>query len=96
MLSLFSSLANAILTGKICMSTLQAALPVLLFSRETEAQTACPPSTLQLHGGTDADFAPPIGYMQKILLPTLRRLWGLKIEDQVSYQAFSCGLPLWP
>jgi RNA 3'-terminal phosphate cyclase (ATP) len=31
-------------------------------------------STLTLRGGTDASFAPPIGYLQHVLLPTLQRL----------------------
>lgn len=33
-------------------------------------------STLTLRGGTDASFAPPIGYLQLVLLPTLQRLMG--------------------
>lgn len=33
-------------------------------------------STLTLRGGTDASFAPPIGYLQHVLLPTLQRLLG--------------------
>jgi len=31
-------------------------------------------SSLTLKGGTDAAFAPPIGYLQHVFLPTLRRL----------------------
>ena len=69
---------------KIRSTDLQAALPALLFTGGTEADSASLPSTLQLYGGTDAEFAPPVGYMQKILLPTLRRLWGLDIADQVN------------
>lgn len=33
-------------------------------------------SCLTLCGGTDASFAPPIGYLQHVLLPTLQRLLG--------------------
>ena len=43
-------------------------------------------SQLNLRGGTDAAFAPPIGYLQHILAPTLQRLLphgiGLSIELQ--------------
>ena len=62
---------------------LQAALPVLLFTTGSVVDESSLSSTLQLYGGTDAEFAPPVGYMQKILLPTLRRLYGLEISDQV-------------
>ena len=65
---------------------MQAALPALLFARQVdgEASSVREPSLLTLHGGTDAEFAPPVGYMQKILLPTLRRLWAIDVEDQVA------------
>ena len=66
------------------------ALPVLLFAEDREdKQQSSSSSLLQLYGGTDADFAPPVGYLQRVLLPTLRRLWGLEIEDQVSSRYFN-------
>ncbi|KAF8065648.1 hypothetical protein HT031_003249 [Scenedesmus sp. PABB004] len=58
-------------TAGSCTLLVQQALPVLLF--------ASPPSTvstLTLRGGTDAAFAPPIGYVEHVLLPSLRRLLG--------------------
>ena len=34
-------------------------------------------TTLVLKGGTDADMAPPIDYLTKVFVPTMRRLFGL-------------------
>lgn len=65
-------------------SLLQVALPVLLYSRAAEGDLSPrTESCLHLHGGTDAEFAPPADYLRRVLLPTLRRLWGLEIEDKV-------------
>ena len=38
---------------------------------------------LELRGGTDAPMAPSIGYLQHVLLPVLRRLFGLTLDLQV-------------
>lgn len=38
---------------------------------------------VDLRGGTDAAMAPPVGYMQQILLPTLRRLFNIDITERV-------------
>lgn len=35
---------------------------------------------LALRGGTDAAMAPPYGYTQHVLLPMLRRNFGLKLD----------------
>ena len=40
-------------------------------------------SVLELRGGTDAPMAPSIGYLQHVLLPVLRRLFGLTLDLQV-------------
>ena len=40
-------------------------------------------STLLLKGGTDADMAPPVAYLQQVLVPTLCRLCELHIQAQV-------------
>lgn len=40
-------------------------------------------SLLQLGGGTDAAMAPPLGYLQHVLLPTLSRLFGITADLQV-------------
>lgn len=66
---------------------------MLLFAHGSKIsrETPCTPNVLRLRGGTDAAFAPPVGYMQKILLPTLRRLWGVEIADQVNFKLWSLG-----
>ncbi|KAG6889791.1 hypothetical protein C0992_004209 [Termitomyces sp. T32_za158] len=52
---------------------LQIALPLLLFS----PAPGTPPSILTLLGGTNATLAPQIDYSQRVLLPFLRRHFGL-------------------
>ena len=63
-----------------CSASVQAALPCLLFASPTGGRDV---STLDLRGGTDAAFAPPVGDMQHILLPTLRRLLDIDVTDKV-------------
>ncbi len=36
---------------------------------------------MTLRGGTDAEMAPPVDYLMKVLVPTLRRLLGLESLD---------------
>lgn len=60
----------------------QAALPCLLLASPASEEDV---STLDLRGGTDAAMAPPVGYLQYILLPTLRRLFGADVTDKVPY-----------
>uniref|UniRef100_A0A383VKH4 Uncharacterized protein n=1 Tax=Tetradesmus obliquus TaxID=3088 RepID=A0A383VKH4_TETOB len=60
-------------TAGSCTLMVQQALPCLLFAQQPRESTV---STLTLRGGTDASFAPPIGYLQLVLLPTLQRLMG--------------------
>ena len=60
---------------------MQAAVPALLFATSSGNPEVL--STLLLKGGTDADMAPPVAYLQQVLVPTLRRLYDLQIEAQV-------------
>lgn len=62
------------------LNTMQAALPCLLFAAPHPAKEV---STLDLRGGTDAAMAPPVDYMLHVLLPTLRRLFGIDIQGEV-------------
>ena len=41
-------------------------------------------SVLELRGGTDAAMAPPVGYVQHVLLPMLHRLQ--KVEASIDLQ----------
>lgn len=53
---------------------LQVSLPCLLFSRSPSAT----PSTLSLHGGTNATMAPQIDYTQHIFFPFLSRHFAIE------------------
>ena len=56
----------------------QAAFPCLLMAQPSQhpepATPAANTSVLDLRGGTDAAMAPPVGYVQHVLLPMLHRL----------------------
>ena len=61
----------------------QAAMPVCVFAQppppeaSSSASASSPVSThLELRGGTDADLAPPAGYLREVLVPLLGRLYG--------------------
>lgn len=56
----------------------QAALPCLM------AAAGDGESVLDLRGGTDATLAPPVGYMQHVLLPMVHSLFGLQVDIQVA------------
>lgn len=45
-------------------------------------------SELDLRGGTDAAMAPPVGYLQHVLLPTLRRRLGVHASMQLVRRGF--------
>ena len=64
---------------------LQAALPCLLYAAPDASWQPPSASVLELRGGTDAAMAPSISYLQHMLLPTLRRLFGLTLDLQVTY-----------
>ena len=66
---------------------MQTALPCLLFSNRGGDGT----SSVQLEGGTDVPMAPPIAYMQHVLLPTLQKLFGVDAQLTVWMHAESWG-----
>ena len=73
-------------TAGSCMLLAQAALPCLLFAAPgADGSTA---SQLELRGGTDAAMAPPVGYLQHVLLPTLRTRLGIQAEIQLQRRGF--------
>ncbi len=56
-------------------------------------------SQLDLRGGTDTAMAPPAGYLQAVLLPTLRQRLGVDVSLHVRTLRSPCGLPMtakWP
>ena len=61
---------------------MQAALPCLFMAQHTEGPAGPTPdrqiSVLELRGGTDAAMAPPVAYVQQVLLPMLHRLQGVQ------------------
>lgn len=57
----------------------QMALPVLLFAGR--------PSRLIVSGGTNVDFAPPVEYMQEVLLPNLKH-FGVSFDLKVQRYGF--------
>jgi len=61
---------------------LQVALPCLVFS------SSAAPSTLALRGGTNATQAPQIDYTQRVLLPFLRRHFGLGVTLNVQRRGY--------
>ncbi|CAG9466632.1 unnamed protein product [Pedinophyceae sp. YPF-701] len=74
-------------TAGSCTLLAQAALPCAVFaSPAVGAPDARVRMTLQ--GGTDADLAPPVGYMQQVLLPTLREHFGVRVEMEVRRRGF--------
>jgi len=44
--------------------------------------------TLNFRGGTEAGMAPPIGYLQHVLYPLLRKLQSLEVELEVERRGF--------
>ena len=71
----------------------QAALPCLLYAVPGPSRTTDNISVLDLRGGTDAPMAPSIGYLQHVLVPMLRRLFGLSVDLQVGqlFHALLCA-----
>ncbi|CAL8469495.1 g9036 [Coccomyxa elongata] len=72
-------------TAGSCTLLAQAALPCLLFFSPNGGRDT---TTLDLRGGTDAAFAPPVGYMQHILLPMLRRLLDINVTEKLERRGF--------
>ncbi len=50
-------------------------------------------SHLELRGGTDAAMAPPVGYMQHVLLPLLRAKLGIQLDMQLERRGFFPKVP---
>ena len=71
---------------------MQAALPCLLYAvPEPSSAESSKASVLELRGGTDAAMAPSIGYLQHVLLPMLRHLFGLTLDLQVGSSDYAQG-----
>ncbi|XP_055327708.1 RNA 3'-terminal phosphate cyclase-like isoform X2 [Paramacrobiotus metropolitanus] len=66
-------IADAATAGSVCL-LLQIALPCALFANGA--------TVLRLRGGTNADFAPPVDYVEKVLLPILTR-FGIQAEMNI-------------
>jgi len=58
---------------------LQSLLPVMLFSGET--------AEVEARGGTDNPLAPPVDYMERVLIPMLTRM-GAKLELRLQRRGF--------
>lgn len=43
---------------------------------------------LELRGGTDASMAPPVGYLQHVVLPTLAKQFGVRAELKLVRRGF--------
>ncbi|KAF9492274.1 RNA 3'-terminal phosphate cyclase [Pleurotus eryngii] len=76
--------ADAVTAGSTAL-LLQTALPMLLFA-PVPPEEALPlePSTLVLRGGTNASQAPQIEYTQHILVPFLKRHFGVDSRLEIS------------
>lgn len=74
-------------TAGSCVLLAQATLPCFLFAEGGSSQSEST-SLLTFLGGTDAKMAPPVGYMQHILLPLLKQAMGISIELDVVRRGF--------
>ena len=85
-------------TAGSCMLLAQAAVPcALLASHQPAASSPATPAeaaetqaatVLKLEGGTDAALAPPLGYTQHVLLPSLERLLGVSVKADCRTRGF--------
>jgi len=64
----------------------QACLPLLLLAGPSADGSSL--SRLDLGGGTDAAAAPPASYVSAVLLPTLRRLFGVEVDLDITRRGF--------
>ena len=71
-------------TAGSCTLMVQQALPCCLFASPADGTAANADAArwtrLELRGGTDAAFAPPIGYLEHVLAPALRSLLGPALD----------------
>ncbi|KAG1671914.1 hypothetical protein FOA52_003481 [Chlamydomonas sp. UWO 241] len=65
-------------TAGSCTLMVQQSLPCLMFARGRRGDSSALASAVTLHGGTDADFAPPVDYLTAVLAPTLSRVLRLR------------------
>ena len=87
-----SCLTTACSHKMVCM---QSALPCLLMSApRNNADGEAGQSVLELKGGTDADMAPPVSYIQQVLVPMLKRLLGVDIDLELKRRGFFPKVPL--
>lgn len=81
------AIADAVTAGSTAL-LLQTALPMLLFApvlpEEALPSSLPEPSTLILRGGTNASQAPQIEYTQHILVPFLKRHFGIDCGLEIS------------
>jgi RNA 3'-terminal phosphate cyclase (ATP) len=77
-------------TAGSCLLLAQTALPCLLLAAPPPgaAPGAGGASRLELRGGTDASMAPPVGYLEHVLLPSLRRLLGVRVSMDLRRRGF--------
>ncbi|GFR48195.1 hypothetical protein Agub_g10012, partial [Astrephomene gubernaculifera] len=74
-----------------CTLMVQASMPVCVFARPPSSDGGGAASAagnshrrvseLELRGGTDADMAPPVGYLSHVLVPLLKRLYGSLMDE---------------
>jgi len=74
-------------TAGSCTLLAQVAIPCALYSQPGPTGGAA--LHLHLRGGTDAAFAPPVGYLQHVLLPLLRHLQGDRISLDLHRRGFN-------
>lgn len=71
---------------------IQAALPCLIMAQANSSPAERMPdgqtSVVELRGGTDAAMAPPVSYIQQVLLPMLQRLQGVKASIDLQRRGF--------
>lgn len=71
---------------------MQAALPCLIMAQANSSPAEKMPdgqtSTVELRGGTDAAMAPPVSYIEQVLLPMLQRLQGVKASIDLQRRGF--------
>ena len=70
---------------------MQAALPCLIMAQANSSPEQMPDgqtSVVELRGGTDAAMAPPVSYIQQVLLPMLQRLQGVKASIDLQRRGF--------
>lgn len=79
-------------TAGSCMLLAQAALPCLIMAQANSSPAERMPdgqtSVVELRGGTDAAMAPPVSYIQQVLLPMLQRLQGVKASIDLQRRGF--------